>query len=162
MPLNINIVQILLHMLTFVILAGALTLLVYKPAAKFLAERRERIALAIKTNAEKAAENERLRAEYEQKLADAEKEASEIRMNAEKEAAKIAAATINSANEEAARIIAAAEREAEDRKSHILDSAQTEIGELVISAAQKLLSDTASEERAGELYDAFIKTLNNK
>lgn len=83
-------------------------------------------------------------------------------MNAEKEAALVATQTIDAAKEEAARIISAAEKEAEERKAHILDSAQTEIGELVISAAQKLLCETATEERTAELYDAFIKTMKNK
>lgn len=162
MPLNINLVQILLHMLNFVILAGALTLLVYKPVVKFLTERKNRIADTVSKNEEMSKQNEALKAEYEKKLQDAEKEANEIRVNAEKEAAKIAASAINAANEEAARIISAAEKEAEERKKHILDSAQTEIGELVISAAQKLLSETASPERSEKLYDAFIKTLQNK
>lgn len=162
MPLNINIVQILLHMLNFVILAGALGLLVYKPVSKFLSERRKKIADDVSKNEADARENESLRAEYENKIKEAEKEAAEIRVNAEKEAAKMAAATINAANEEAARIIAAAEKEAEERKAHILDSAQTEIGELVIGATQKLLCDTATPERTGELYDAFIKTMQNK
>ena len=42
-----------------------------------------------------------------------------------------------------------------------LDAAQTEIGELVISAAQKLLSDTVTPERDRELYDAFIRLAEN-
>ena len=54
-------------------------------------------------------------------------------------------------------IILAAEQEAEDRKEHILDSAQTEIGELVVAATQKLLSDTVTPERNTELYDEFIR-----
>ena len=54
-----------------------------------------------------------------------------------------------------------AETEAENRKQHILDAAQTEIGELVISAAQKLLSDTVTPERDRELYDAFIRLAEN-
>ncbi len=162
MPLNINVVQILLHMLNFVILAGALGLLVYKPVAKFLAERRTKIAESLEKNEKMAAENEQLRAEYEQKIKDIEKQAAEIQVNSEREAARIAAATISAAKEEAARIISAAEREAEERKKHILDSAQTEIGELVIEATQKLLCETASEERAKDLYDAFIKTLETK
>lgn len=162
MPLNIDFVQILLHVLNFVILAGLLILLVYKPVSKFLADRRNNIAEKTSENERLAAENEALRAEYEEKLREAGKEAAAIRANAEKEAAKIAAATIASANEEAARIIAAAEQEAEERKAHILDSAQTEIGELVIGATQKLLCDTASAERTEELYDAFLKTLQDK
>lgn len=162
MPLNIDIMQILLHMLNFVILAGALGLLVYKPVAKFLAARREKIAGEVSACEKTAAENEALREEYEQRLRDAEKQTAEIRANAEKEAAQIAAATINAANEKAAQIIAAAEQEAEDRKKHILSSAQTEIEELIVGAAQKLLCDTASEARTGELYDAFLKTLQEK
>lgn len=162
MPLNIDFVQILLHMLNFVILAGALSLLVYKPAAKFLAARREKIAGEISKNEADAKEVAALRAKYEQLIQKAEADAAEIRANAEKEAAKIAAETINSANEKAAQIIAAAETEAVERKKHILSSAQTEFEELVIGAAQKLLCDTATEERTGELYDAFIKTMQDK
>ena len=162
MPLNIDVVQILLHMLNFVILAGLLILLLYKPVSKFLAERRSKIAASVSENERKAAENEALKTEYEEKLREAEKDAAAIRAEAEKDAAKTAAATLAAANREASRIIAAAEREAEERKAHILDSAQTEIGELVIEATQKLLCDTASAERTGELYDAFIKTLRDK
>lgn len=162
MPLNIDITQILLHLLNFVILAGVLSLLVYKPAAKFLAARRERLAAEIEKNEAAARENETLREEYEKCVREAEAEAVKIRSNAEKEAAEIASATINAANEKAAQIIAAAEKEAEDRKKLMLSSVQTEIEELVVASAQKLLCDTASEERSGELYDAFIRTLRDK
>lgn len=65
MPLNINIVQILLHVLNFVILAGALTLLTYKPISKFLAKRREKIAEDVAKNEEEATRLSALRAEYE-------------------------------------------------------------------------------------------------
>ena len=66
-------------------------------------------------------------------------------------------AFMEKAKETAKLIVAAAEKEAEDRKEHILDSAQTEIGELVVAATQKLLSDTVTPERNTELYDEFIR-----
>ena len=69
---------------------------------------------------------------------------------------------IDSAKSTAASIIAKAEDEAEKRKEQILDSAQTEIGELVISAAQKLLGETASSERTESLYDAFLEEAEKK
>ena len=50
-----------------------------------------------------------------------------------------------------------AEEVAEERKIQILDSAQTEIGELVVEATQKLLTESASAERTHELYDDFLK-----
>ena len=157
MPLNIDFLQVLLHLLNFVILAGGLTFLVYRPVLRFIDERRERIEKAEKKNAENAKENEALRAEYEEKLSAAGKEAAELSERAGKEAAAAAAETIRRAEEKAADIIRVAEAEAEERKTHILDSAQTEIGELVVSATQKLLSGTVTPERNTALSDEFVR-----
>lgn len=156
-PLNIDFVQILLHMLNFVILAGGLSLLLYKPVSRFLEERREHFAQMEKKNREDALENERLRSEYEQKLKCAEADMLERKKTAEKEWADISARYISEARDKASSIISAAEREAEDRKEHILESAQTEIIELVVDATQKLLSDTVTPERNSALYEEFIR-----
>ena len=147
MPLNIDLLQILLHMLNFVILAGGLSFLLFKPVSRFLEQRREQLAEAEKKNRESAEENERIRAEYERRIQDADTEISERRKAAEKEWADISAQYIKEAKEKASAIITAAEQEAEDRKEHILESAQTEIGELVVAATQKLLSDTVTSGR---------------
>ena len=157
MPLNIDFLQILLHMLNFVILAGGLSLLLYKPVNRFLEQRSEHFATLEKKNRELAVENERLRAEYEQKLQDADMEIAERKKKAEKEWADISAQYIREAKEKAAAIIRAAEEEAEERREHILESAQTELGELVVAATQKLLSDTVTPERNSALYDEFIR-----
>ena len=53
-------------------------------------------------------------------------------------------------------LLMVAEAEAEARKSQILESAHTEISELVLSAAQKLVEGTEEEDRTHELYDAFL------
>ena len=157
MPLNIDLVQVLLHMLNFVILAGGLTLLLFRPVRRFMDGRRRAFEERERKNSEDAAENERLKAEYEEKLRSLEAEAAAIRRQAETDAAGVAKRYIDSSRAEAAAILAKAEEDAEKRKTQILDSAQTEIGELVISAAQKLLGETATPERTRELYDAFLK-----
>ncbi len=69
MPLNIDLLQILLHMLNFVILAGGLTFLLFRPVNRFLEERAARFAAEEEKNRADAAENARLRAEYEEKTA---------------------------------------------------------------------------------------------
>ena len=157
MPLNIDFLQILLHMLNFVILAGGLTFLLFKPVNKFLDARSAQFAEAEKKNREDAEENEKLRASYEEKLREADAEIAERRKSAEKESADISAVYIKEAREKAARIIRKAENDAEARKAHILQSAQAEIGELVVSATEKLLSSTASPEKDSALYDEFIR-----
>ena len=157
MPLNIDFLQILLHMLNFVILAGGLTLLLFKPVNKFLEKRRAYFAEAEEKNKQTAEKNEQLRLEYEKKLQDAETEILEKRKASEKERAELSTQYIKEAKEKATAIVHAAEQEAEDRKVHILESAQTEIGELVLTAAQKLVSNTVTPERDSALYDEFIR-----
>ena len=161
LPLNIDVVQILLHMLNFVILAGGLTLLLFKPVNKFLAERKAYYEKLAKENEEKAAENENLKAEYEKKLAEAEETIVLMQEEARKKTAEEAKAYIDSAKEKAADVIKTAEEEAEQRRRQILDSAQTEIGELVIEATQKLICETSTPDRNKALYDEFLKCAHN-
>lgn len=161
-PLNIDFLQILLHMLNFVILAGGLTFLLFKPVSSFLEKRKAYFAELEQKTRDAQEENEKLRQEYEQRLRDADEEISQRKKTAEKEWSETSTAYIREAKEKAAAIISAAEQEAETRKEHILDSAQTEIGELVVSATQKLLRDTVTPERNIELYDEFIRLAGDK
>ena len=157
MPLNIDFVQVLLHMLNFVILAGGLSLILFKPVSRFMEERKKHFEELASENAKAAAENQRLKEEYEEKLASVDEEIAGLRADAEKEAADAAKTYLDSAKEKANAIVQNAEAEAEARKKQILESAQTEISELVLSAAQKLVSSTENEERTHALYDAFLK-----
>lgn len=157
LPLNIDFVQVLLHMLNFVILAGGLTLLLYNPIQNFLTERAEKLEQELAQNRLEAQATADLKADYEAKLQGAEAEIAVMKKQAEKEWAETSARYIENAKEKADAIIRAAEEEAEDRKEHILESAQTEIGELVLEATQKLLSDTVTPERNSALYDEFIR-----
>lgn len=157
MPLNIDLLQILLHIFNFLILAGGLTLILFKPVEKFLNERKAYFENAEKEIADAREQNEKLKEEYETKLKEAKEQIAQMRISAEKEIADISKASLDMAEKNAKLIVATAEREAEERKEHILDSAQTEIGELVVSATQKLLSDTVTPERNSALYDEFIR-----
>ncbi len=159
MPLNIDILQILLHMLNFVLLFGGLTFLLFKPVCAFLEKRAAHFEKLQQDNAEQAKENERLKTEYEQKLVEAEAEIATMRADAEKNMADVSKAYIADAKEKAASILVSAENEAEKHKEHIMETLQTEIGELVVTAAQKLLSETApgASDRNSALYDEFIR-----
>ena len=159
-PLNIDITQILLHLLNFVILAGALTLILYKPVKKFIDERRAHYEKLEQDNEEAAKRCEELKKEYEEKLKEADVIVAERQREAEREIAKNAGRYVEEAQKKAEAIVKAAEEEAEARKEHILESAQTEIGELVISATQKLMNRTADPAADTALYDEFIRTAN--
>ena len=155
--LGIDIVQILLHMLNFVILAGGLILLLYKPVTKFLDDRRAHFEALEAQSAAAKAESDRLQEAYATRIHDAETEIAALKQKAERDGAAIAKSYIDAAKEKSAAIVSAAEQAAEMRRAQILDSAQTEIGELVLEATQKLLSGTADPARTGALYDEFLR-----
>ncbi len=157
MPLNIDLQQILLHLLNFVILATGLSLLLFRPVRKFMQERRAYYENLEAKNAQAAKENEERKSAYEEKLRAAEEEIRLMRANEEAQLAEESRICLEKAKEKASAILANAERDAEIRKIHLLESAQTEIGELVISATEKLLSETAGPQHDSALYDAFLK-----
>ena len=159
-PLNIDITQILLHALNFVILAGGLTLILYRPVCRFLKERRDHYEKIEEENEKAAKECEALKKEYEKKLRDADEALAERQREAERVMADNASRFIEGAKAKADAIVRDAEEEAEARKAHILESAQTEIGELVLSATQKLMGDNVTPESDSALYDEFIRTAN--
>ena len=117
MPLNIDFLQVLLHMLNFVILAGGLTFLLFKPINKFLENRKAHFEKLERDNAESAETNAKAKAEYEQKLSNAEAEIAEMKQNAEKDMASAAEGYINDAKDKASTLLKAAETEAENRNS---------------------------------------------
>ena len=130
-PLNIDWQQILLHLLNFVILAGGLYLLLYKPVKTFMEKRQqyyqEQDAKAAKT------------------LADAEKTAAEVRQqlkNADAEAAAKLAAAQKSADAHAA-----AQRE----HDKLLSDAQKELKDLAVTATEKLVLQSD-----GDAFDQFL------
>ena len=79
------------------------------------------------------------------------------RRRKEREMAEAARHTVDEAKARAAALLSAAETDAETRKEHIMASVQTEIGELILSASQKLLNETGTPESNSRLYDEFIR-----
>ena len=68
LPLNIDLQQILLHMLNFVILVGGLYFILYSPVKKFMDQRAARYAEMDKAAADKLSEAEKLAASHQAQL----------------------------------------------------------------------------------------------
>ena len=131
LPLNIDWQQILLHLFNFIILAGGLYLLLYKPVRDFMDKRREHYA-ALEKEANDSLENaKKSEEEYALRLKNAETEIAKMKADAEK-----------AANESAEEIIEKAAKEGEREKAAILDGAKDEIAALAVSAAEKILKQT--------------------
>ncbi len=153
MPLNIDIQQILLHMLNFTVLFAAFYFLLYKPVKKFMDSRDEYYG-DIEEKSEKALkEAETTKAEYESKLTASEAEIAKLRTNTLKEASAEAEKMRSEAQKEASDIISAARASAAKEKEAIVRSASREIAELAQEAANKMVFEDSSLA-----YDNFLDT----
>lgn len=152
-PLNIDWQQILLHILNFIILAGGLWFLLYKPVKKFMDGRTEYYKKMDEDAAEKLKSAEEKEKEYSQKLELAENEAENIKAEAAKQAEKSAQAELLKAETEKQKIIESAKKSALEEKEKILNEANSQI--------EKIVSDAIDEAVAGKSADPiddFLKT----
>lgn len=150
MPLNIDWQQILLHLMNFVILAGGLYFLLYKPVKQFMAKREETYAARDAAAEEKLAEIEKMKASYEEKLRAAEDEMREKREEAMREIDRDVKARLADAQAQADEIVERANKAAKAQKVKAFAENKRELRALAEEAVEKLAT-----EGSGSL-DAFL------
>lgn len=151
MPLNINMQQILLHMLNFVILFGALYFLLYQPVKNFMDARRagyEKMEAAAKADLAAA---EQTKEEYEARLKNADGEIAARKQEADAAMQRAAGERRALAEKQAEEIIRKARENALHEREQLLAQARGEISELMGAAAEKLV--LGSENDA---YEQFL------
>lgn len=154
MPLNIDFQQVLLHLLNFVILAGGLYLLLYKPVKKFMEARQAHFADLEAKAAETQNEAEAAKAAYESRLAEAEAEISRKKAEAAKLSAEAAAQELDKAKAKADEILRESRKNAEAEKRQIVDGARAELVQLAVDAARKIVMDP------DEAYQSFAQAVS--
>ena len=138
-PLNIDWQQILLHLFNFIILAGGLYFLLYKPVKKFM-DQRTAYYRDLDAQANEKLENaKKLENEYAAKLDAAADEIRAQKAGAMKDAETAAAATLDAAKKQKAQILADAAAAAACEKEQIVEDAKAEIADLAVAAAKKLI-----------------------
>ncbi len=152
LPLNIDIQQILLHMLNFVILAGGLYFILYAPVKKFMDQREAHYAEMDQAAADKLAEAEKLAASHQAQLDKVEDELRERRAESQKIAQAAAQQQLDRAQQQADQIIAGARKSAESIRAKAVADSQKELKELAMAVAEKLA--------LGSSRDAFDEFLN--
>ena len=154
MPLNIDIQQILLHMLNFVILFAALYFLTYKPVKKFMANRSKHYE-DLDSQANNAMEEaKQIKTEYESRIKDIDSEAQKIKSDAAREAEDNAKKILSEAESKAAEILDKARDSAEREKNQAIISANKEIRTLAEEAASKLIIE------GEDAYESFLSSVN--
>lgn len=136
-----------------------LSYLLFNPARKLLKDRQDRINNDI-TSAEADKEAVKaLKAEYEAKLKDVNKEAEAILAEARQKAIRNQAKIVDEAKEEASRIIKRAQSEAELEKKHAMDDVKQEMIQIASMMAAKVVSASIDTQIQDTLVDETLKEM---
>lgn len=150
MPLNIDLQQILLHLFNFVILAGGLYLLLYKPVRDFMDKRAAHYEQMDQEAKQKLQEAEALKNQYDEQLANVSNEIREQRAKAEEEANKRAKERMDAIEAQAQKAMQSAREEAEHEREKIMAEARMDVVKLATAAAQKIMNESLERSQSDE------------
>lgn len=137
----------------------AMSYLLFNPARKLLKDRQKRISNDIDSAKEDKESAAALKAEYEAKLKEVDKEAEGILAEARQKAMKNQAKMIDEAKEEASRIVKRAQEEAELEKKHAMDDMKQEMITVAAMMAQKVVAASIDTNIQSTLVDETLKEM---
>ena len=137
----------------------AMSYLLFNPARKLLKDRQERISNDIDSAKEDKESAAALKAEYEAKLKEVDKEAEGILAEARQKAMKNQAKIIDEAKEEASRVVKRAQEEAELEKKHAMDDMKQEMIAVAAMMAQKVVAASIDTNIQSTLVDETLKEM---
>ena len=141
------------------ILFFALSYLLFNPARNFLEKRRQKIAGDLAEAADNKKTAQELKAEYESKLKEINKEADMILAEARKKAMIKETDILDEARAEAARIIERANRQVELERKKALDDMKQEIVSIASLMAGKVVASSIDVKVQDSLIDETLKEM---
>lgn len=144
------------------ILFFTLSYLLFNPARDYLEKRRNKIAGDLQNAKENKEEALALKAEYESRLREINKEAEQILDEARKKAKKQEAEIVAEAREEAGRILARADREIELEKKKALEDVKQEMVSIASMMAAKAMAASIDVKIQEALIEETLKEMGER
>ena len=151
-----------LTIIAIFVLFLALSYFLFNPARKLLNSRKEKIQGELETAKKDMEDAQRLKAEYESRLQDINKEAESILSDARKRALNNENQIIAQAKAEAAAILDRARTEAELEKQKMSDDVKKEMISIASLMASKVVSASIDTTVQNQLIDETLKEMGDK
>ncbi len=153
LTLNWNIFWVVFNIILLFIL---LRIFLYKPLQNIMQKRTDLIQNEITSAETRNKEATALKEQYESSLKNAKAESDEI-VGQAKERAKIQYDQIvGSASEEAAQIVSQARKTAESDRAQMMRDAQSELADVAMAAAARLIGKNIDDEANRKMLDDFL------
>ena len=145
--------------LVFLLLLFVLRKFAWGPITSALDERERTIDESIKRAETALAEARQIQADNERARREAEQEAQRILREAREAAERIRTDEVEKTREQIRQMQSSAKAEIAQEKESALSELRTEVADLAIQAAEKILKGNMDEARQRKLVDEFIQTL---
>ena len=154
---NINVREIPIYMMNFLVTFALLYLLLYKPVSKFLAARKERIVKSLQEAEATRNEAQGIFEEAKAELAGTAEKARQLSHKAIENAARDADSILDDAQEEAEKIVERAHEQMKAERQAALERAYTELISLSKELSSRVISREVSLEDNREIVECFFR-----
>jgi F-type H+-transporting ATPase subunit b len=159
--INLN-VTVLIQAINFLILIFLLSKFLFKPLAKFLADRSAGIEKSL-TEAKAAHEAAaKAQAEYQAQMREAQREIAAIREQGQREVEAERQRLLQASRAEADRLVGHAKAEIEAETKRAKAGLREEAAGIALAAAERLLGRTISGDDQKRLADQYVRELGGK
>jgi F-type H+-transporting ATPase subunit b len=159
MLLDINPGLIIWTIITFIVLLFVLKKMAWKPLLEALTAREEKIRESLEQAEHARHETQRLIEENQKQMQQAQGEFQRLMREAREEADKLRAKRRQEAEAEARKIVSQGKMEIEREKEAALNTLRTEVADLAIRAAGRILDEELDEKKHRKLVDSFLAEL---
>ncbi|MEG2038867.1 MAG: F0F1 ATP synthase subunit B, partial [Oscillospiraceae bacterium] len=135
--------------------------LLFKPVKNIIDKRQQEVSDIYKIANDTKSQAETMRADYEKKLTETKKEASEIIKAATQKAQVRSTEIVEEAQGKAADIIVKADVAIEREKKNAINSLKNEVSGIAISIAEKVIEKDINEKDHEALIEKFIDTVGD-
>lgn len=153
----INGIDILLYIVNIVILFFLLKFLLHKPISRFLAARSKKISDSLDFAEQEKQKAIAKKEEYDKLLAASQSEAAKIVAEGHERADKSYNEAVEQGKAEARQLIARAMREIEQERRAAIEGMRTEIADMAVQLAEKILEREISLEDNRKIIDEFFE-----
>ncbi len=157
--ISINIWHIVISLCNLLLLYLMLKKFLYKPVKKVLADRQAAIDARYREADAARSEALKAQAEWNEKMADADTQAAGIVSSAVESANRQSSAILGETREKADRMISRARAEAEAERRRAEDDIKTQIADVSVILAGKILDREINAEDHSDLINSFISEI---
>ncbi|MGI6544240.1 MAG: F0F1 ATP synthase subunit B [Limnochordia bacterium] len=156
-PLSIDLWTLLLQSLNVLVVMAVLYFLLFRPLGALMAKREKEVADSLSQAEQTRGEAEKLLAEYQERMRNAQAEAEAIIAEATKKAEQYATKRKAEADAQYEEIIRKAKAEIDAERARAMAAMREEVAQLAVMAAGQVLGRTISAADHRKLIEEFVQ-----